>query len=275
VGHGTTFNPFRWNAAYGYEWTPATGLYHVGAREYDPRTTRWLQRDPIGVAGGHPNVYLYCGNDPINYSDSDGIGEDPGGPKGSIRCCITAFIPTATVSAPDGNVFKGDNRRFSPDSPCYRMQWAFVVSKDEKGEIVVEFATKEPQVGATELVKPRGWKGQARPTSKKVVMPLEDGGVDVIISATASNPYYAWAPPIAWRITFRLDKEGRVSQVHGFHSGYPAFEIWEYTGPQFSRNNPSPQSCAKMLYGYDPTVKNPPVDPWGLFGRVNFNRLFK
>ena len=43
--------PFLWNGAYGYEYIPFTGLYHVGAREYDPRTERWLQRDPIDVAG--------------------------------------------------------------------------------------------------------------------------------------------------------------------------------------------------------------------------------
>ena len=43
--------PFLWNGAYGYEYIPFTGLYHVGAREYDPRTARWLQRDPIDVAG--------------------------------------------------------------------------------------------------------------------------------------------------------------------------------------------------------------------------------
>ncbi|MCL6534131.1 MAG: RHS repeat-associated core domain-containing protein, partial [Armatimonadetes bacterium] len=36
---------------------PATGLYHVGAREYDPRTARWLQRDPIDIASGDPNLY--------------------------------------------------------------------------------------------------------------------------------------------------------------------------------------------------------------------------
>ncbi len=27
----------------------------------------------IDVAGGHPNVYLYCGNDPVNLLDVDGI----------------------------------------------------------------------------------------------------------------------------------------------------------------------------------------------------------
>ena len=61
--------PFLWNGAYGYGYISFTGLYHVGAREYDPRTARWLQRDPIDVAGGHPNVYLYCGNDSLNRVD--------------------------------------------------------------------------------------------------------------------------------------------------------------------------------------------------------------
>jgi len=68
-----TPNPFTWNGAYGYEWIEFTGLYHVGAREYDPRTARWLQRDPIGVGGGHPNVYRYCQGEPVNTFDLDGF----------------------------------------------------------------------------------------------------------------------------------------------------------------------------------------------------------
>jgi RHS repeat-associated protein len=66
-------NPFTWNGAYGYEWIPLTGLYHVGAREYDPRTARWLQRDPIEASSGDPNFWRYCGNDPLNYFDSEGF----------------------------------------------------------------------------------------------------------------------------------------------------------------------------------------------------------
>ena len=67
--------PFTWNAAYGYEWDcfADTGLYHVGARAYDPRTARWLQRDPIDAASGDPNLYRYCGNDPINRADPSGL----------------------------------------------------------------------------------------------------------------------------------------------------------------------------------------------------------
>jgi RHS repeat-associated protein len=87
VHNGTTRQPFTWNGAYGYEWMPfawdrasgygdgwrsEVGLYHVGARAYDPRTARWLQRDPIDAASGDPNLYRYCGNDPVNYRDPTG-----------------------------------------------------------------------------------------------------------------------------------------------------------------------------------------------------------
>ncbi|GBC94068.1 tRNA nuclease WapA [bacterium HR15] len=73
---GRTWNtqqPFTWNGAYGYEYNLATGLYHVGAREYDPRTARWLQRDPIDATGGDPNLYRYAGNDPVNGVDPSGL----------------------------------------------------------------------------------------------------------------------------------------------------------------------------------------------------------
>ncbi|GIV15001.1 MAG: hypothetical protein KatS3mg022_0436 [Armatimonadota bacterium] len=70
---GTAFNPFRWNGAAGYEYVLFTGLYHVGAREYDPRTARWLQRDPIDAASGDPNLYRYAGNDPVNGVDQNGL----------------------------------------------------------------------------------------------------------------------------------------------------------------------------------------------------------
>lgn len=69
---GNTVQPLTWNGAYGYEYIPFTGLYHIGAQEYDPKTRRWLQRDPIDVAGGHPNVYLYCAGNPIGFVDPEG-----------------------------------------------------------------------------------------------------------------------------------------------------------------------------------------------------------
>ena len=56
----------------GYRYDPETGLYHTGARYYDPRLGRFLQTDPAGHAAG-PNLYAYVGNDPLNATDPSGL----------------------------------------------------------------------------------------------------------------------------------------------------------------------------------------------------------
>jgi RHS repeat-associated protein len=74
---GNTRQPFTWNGAYGYEWVPETGLYHVGAREHDPCTARWLQRDPIDAASGDPNLNrlqgMICIGRNVDISNADGL----------------------------------------------------------------------------------------------------------------------------------------------------------------------------------------------------------
>jgi len=49
-----------------------TGLVRFGARDYDPETGRWTNKDPIGFGGKLPNLFSYSGSDPINYLDRDG-----------------------------------------------------------------------------------------------------------------------------------------------------------------------------------------------------------
>ena len=51
-----------------------TRLVHFGARDYDPETGRWIQKDPILFAGGDTNLYGYVGNDPVNNIDPNGRG---------------------------------------------------------------------------------------------------------------------------------------------------------------------------------------------------------
>jgi RHS repeat-associated protein len=48
-----------------------TGLHYNGFRDYDPGTGRYVEPDPIGLAGGL-NVYGYVGGDPVNRVDPDG-----------------------------------------------------------------------------------------------------------------------------------------------------------------------------------------------------------
>jgi RHS repeat-associated protein len=52
---------------------PMTGMVRFGAREYDPATARWLQKDPIRFAGGDSNLYAYVAGDPVNYIDPNGL----------------------------------------------------------------------------------------------------------------------------------------------------------------------------------------------------------
>jgi len=39
---------------------------------YNPETGRWMQKDPIGFAGGDTSLYRYVGNDPVNFVDPSG-----------------------------------------------------------------------------------------------------------------------------------------------------------------------------------------------------------
>jgi len=50
-----------------------TGLVRFGARDYDSRTGRWTNKDPIRFNGGDGNVYAYVRNDPVNFIDPLGL----------------------------------------------------------------------------------------------------------------------------------------------------------------------------------------------------------
>jgi RHS repeat-associated protein len=49
-----------------------TGLNQNYFRDYDPRTGRYIQTDPIGLAGGM-NLYGYVQGNPINFIDPFGL----------------------------------------------------------------------------------------------------------------------------------------------------------------------------------------------------------
>jgi RHS repeat-associated protein len=47
-------------------------MYYYGYRFYDPVFQRWINRDPIGLAGGI-NLYQFSGNDPVDNNDPFGL----------------------------------------------------------------------------------------------------------------------------------------------------------------------------------------------------------
>jgi RHS repeat-associated protein len=65
----------------GHWFDPETGLHYNRFRYYDPVLGRYLQSDPIGLAGGL-NLYGYCGGNPLVRVDVRGLsgsGSDCGG----------------------------------------------------------------------------------------------------------------------------------------------------------------------------------------------------
>ena len=52
---------------------PDTGLYNFRYRYYSPALGRFVQPDPMGLAGGDLNLYAYSLNNPVNLLDPSGL----------------------------------------------------------------------------------------------------------------------------------------------------------------------------------------------------------
>ena len=65
----------------GQEYDQEIGLYHLGARYYDPALGRFLSEDPAGVAASL-NLYQYAGNEPVNGRDPSGFDTAFPAPQG-------------------------------------------------------------------------------------------------------------------------------------------------------------------------------------------------
>ncbi|MFF1967082.1 RHS repeat-associated core domain-containing protein [Streptomyces sp. NPDC058232] len=70
--------PSAWPDDKGFLGKPAdadTGLTHIGAREYDPSTGRFLSIDPVLASDDHEslNGYAYANNTPVTKSDPTGL----------------------------------------------------------------------------------------------------------------------------------------------------------------------------------------------------------
>ena len=69
-------NPFRYR---GYYFDEETGLYYLQTRYYDPEVGRFISRDSIEYADPEAicglNLYAYCGNNPVMFTDETGRAE--------------------------------------------------------------------------------------------------------------------------------------------------------------------------------------------------------
>lgn len=101
---GTLDQPFRFSTKAYYE---KTGLSYYGYRFYAPTLGRWMNKDPLGEAGGI-NLYGFLGNNALSFIDSYGLylGQLPPPPPGyNPGTWSSGIYPNGTwwVRDPDGN----------------------------------------------------------------------------------------------------------------------------------------------------------------------------
>jgi len=63
----------------GREWIAELGIYDYRHRIYHPGLGRFLQVDPTGFDAGDMNLFRYCGDDPVDGSDPEGLQENKPG----------------------------------------------------------------------------------------------------------------------------------------------------------------------------------------------------
>ena len=110
ANHIANINPIRYR---GYYYDAETGLYYLQSRYYDTTTRRFLNADTLlgANAGAAYNLFAYCGNNPINMQDSDGLYpiDIDSGSKGRIPEGYSIFSKKRTNRRDSGLIGVSDD----------------------------------------------------------------------------------------------------------------------------------------------------------------------
>ena len=94
-----------------------TGLHYNYFRDYDPQTGRYLQADPIGLAGGI-NPYIYAYDDPLRFVDPKGLVPPPICPN-PRECPQPPIDPSPDGPKPSPQPGKDPRDPRQPRGPSY------------------------------------------------------------------------------------------------------------------------------------------------------------
>ncbi|MEU2060160.1 RHS repeat-associated core domain-containing protein [Streptomyces sp. NPDC013455] len=139
-----TEKPANWRGEKGFVGgsEDPTGLTHLGSREYDTTTGRFISVDPVGDLKDPQQIngYAYSNNNPVTFSDPDGEFFDP--ISGAIMLAVIAAVAAvAVVSNGSGHAGGGASsggipitgssnysQSGSPGATCYNFSGGYTVS---------------------------------------------------------------------------------------------------------------------------------------------------
>ena len=121
--YDTSWNPIAGNQSQahidntifyaGESFDTSTGLYYDRARYYDPQLGRFISQDPIGYNGGM-NLYAYCGDNPTDAVDPNGLRRIPFQFDAFIPGRLGQWLPEPGGSGITDWYFETNGRRGRP-----------------------------------------------------------------------------------------------------------------------------------------------------------------
>ncbi|GHU24262.1 hypothetical protein AGMMS50243_27130 [Betaproteobacteria bacterium] len=127
----------------GMQYHQPSGLYLTKYRAYDPRTGRWLSRDPIGEAGGL-NLYGYVGGNPVSFVDPLGLAKD-GKPLNEDNCA--ALDKIVQYEKDHGKIFT--ILKYNPVNFSSDVTYLDAAFPSQGGEISIDWMMRSAGFGFT------------------------------------------------------------------------------------------------------------------------------
>ena len=229
-----------------------TGFYFLQSRYYDPETGRFLNADGYVTTGqgvNSYNMFIYCGNNPINRCDPSGnswISNILKSVKNAIKKFARAYSVPSSKSTPKSSSYKSslsirnfknsdgsyslyDNRRHNPQSVFHEQILSGNVSKPS-------FSLKNKTVSlgsASATFMTGGWETEHFDLSlldigqAKLAAEYRNSNVDITAMASA------WAPSatiVIWDVNITLSAHvGSIGfKADGDKSGFDFGAAWGY-----------------------------------------------